>query len=174
MCELSGGWRLRIALALALIACTQESGAGDVLLLDEPTNHRKYLLSWECITLTISWWQVPFVVDLPTIVWLQRYLVSKCEHLICVVVSHDRWESNWCRVLRESIQFLYFSRALLDAVCTDVAEFKDEKIVYFPGGYSLWERNQSEMEVITLVAHILVALCSCSMACVFRRIEAIY
>ena len=44
MCELSGGWRLRIALALALIACAQESGSGDVLLLDEPTNHCKFIL----------------------------------------------------------------------------------------------------------------------------------
>lgn len=39
MCELSGGWRLRIALALALIATAKDSGYGDVLLLDEPTNH---------------------------------------------------------------------------------------------------------------------------------------
>jgi len=72
--------------------------------MDEPTNH----------------------LDLPTIVWLQRYLTTNCDHLICIVVSHDR--------------------SFLDYVCSDIAEMKDEAIKYFPDGYSQWERNQNEIE----------------------------
>ena len=39
-------------------------------------------------------------------------------------------------------------RAFLDFVCSDIAEIKDETIKYFPDGYSQWEKNQSELEVI--------------------------
>ncbi|KAL7284072.1 hypothetical protein ACG7TL_001349 [Trametes sanguinea] len=59
--ELSGGWRIRAALASALQI------EPDILLLDEPTNH----------------------LDLPAIVWLQDYLSQLSETTI-VTVSHDR------------------------------------------------------------------------------------
>ncbi|CAL8465918.1 g5454 [Coccomyxa elongata] len=58
---LSGGWRVRAALAQALFV------EPDLLLLDEPTN----------------------ALDLPTILWLQSYLKS-LEDTTIVVVSHDR------------------------------------------------------------------------------------
>jgi ATP-binding cassette subfamily F protein 3 len=56
----SGGWRMRLNLAQALMC------RSDVLLLDEPTNH----------------------LDLPAILWLERWL--KSYEGILIVVSHDR------------------------------------------------------------------------------------
>lgn len=58
---LSGGWRMRVALAKAMFV------QPDILLLDECTNH----------------------LDLAAIAWLQSYLVS-LEDVTIVCVSHDR------------------------------------------------------------------------------------
>jgi ATP-binding cassette subfamily F protein 3 len=58
--EFSGGWRMRLNLARALMS------RSDILLLDEPTNH----------------------LDLPAILWLERWL--KRYEGILLVVSHDR------------------------------------------------------------------------------------
>jgi ATP-binding cassette subfamily F protein 3 len=56
----SGGWRMRLNLARALMC------RSDILLLDEPTNH----------------------LDLPAILWLERWL-TRYEGIL-LVVSHDR------------------------------------------------------------------------------------
>lgn len=57
---LSGGWRMRVALARALFL------RPDMLMLDEPTNH----------------------MDLPAVLWLQAYLQTYDGTVI--VVSHDK------------------------------------------------------------------------------------
>ena len=59
--KLSGGWKKRLAICLALI------DKPDVLLLDEPTNH----------------------LDLEGILWLEKFL--KREAPTCVLISHDRY-----------------------------------------------------------------------------------
>lgn len=58
--EFSGGWRMRLNLARALMC------RSDILLLDEPTNH----------------------LDLPAILWLERWL--KQYEGILLLISHDR------------------------------------------------------------------------------------
>ncbi len=58
--DFSGGWRMRLNLARALMC------RSDILLLDEPTNH----------------------LDLPAILWLERWL-TRYEGIL-LVVSHDR------------------------------------------------------------------------------------
>jgi len=59
--ELSGGWKMRLALA-----CAVAQGA-DVFLLDEPTNH----------------------LDSVAVKWLQSYLVDQGERITAMIISHD-------------------------------------------------------------------------------------
>jgi len=59
--EFSGGWRMRVYLALLLVR------KPDLLLLDEPTNH----------------------LDIPSLEWLEQFLVNFKGSII--IVSHDRF-----------------------------------------------------------------------------------
>ena len=58
--ELSGGWKMRVAMARVLL------GRPDVLLMDEPTNH----------------------LDIESIIWLEEFLKSQTGALL--MTSHDR------------------------------------------------------------------------------------
>ncbi|GAO48964.1 hypothetical protein G7K_3125-t1 [Saitoella complicata NRRL Y-17804] len=67
--SLSGGWRMKLSLARAMLMNV------DVLLLDEPTNH----------------------LDITNIAWLESYLTSQ-EHMTSMIVSHDsKFLDNVCK-----------------------------------------------------------------------------
>lgn len=83
---LSGGQKTRVALC-KLLLCHP-----DILLLDEPTNH----------------------LDLPSIAWLETYLLNYTGSVI--IVSHDR----------------YF----MDRIVTKVIELENSKATVFSGSYS--------------------------------------
>lgn len=87
--QLSGGWRMRVALACSLFV------APDILMLDEPTNH----------------------LDFPAVLWLEKYLQSYSKTVL--VVSHDRQFLNGVTtdiVLFEKKQLKYY-KGNFDSFC---------------------------------------------------------
>lgn len=64
---LSGGWRMKLALARAMLQ------KADILLLDEPTNH----------------------LDVINVAWVKTYLNSLTD-VTCIIVSHDSGLLNDC------------------------------------------------------------------------------
>ncbi|MGZ5386733.1 MAG: ABC-F family ATP-binding cassette domain-containing protein [Solirubrobacterales bacterium] len=93
----SGGELTRASLARALAA------RPDLLLLDEPTNH----------------------LDIPTLEWLERYLVE--FEAAVVLVAHDRW--------------------FLEAVGTSVLELEAGRGRFFSGPWHAWRTEQAAREI---------------------------
>ncbi|EGB11163.1 hypothetical protein AURANDRAFT_22099 [Aureococcus anophagefferens] len=76
ICNLSGGWKMKLALARAVLL------NADLLLLDEPTNH----------------------LDVQKQAWLCDFLTGpECEHVTTLVVSHDSKFLN--KVLTDVIHY---------------------------------------------------------------------
>lgn len=96
--EFSGGWRMRVLLAKMMLQAPQ------LLLLDEPTNH----------------------LDLPSIEWLERYLLSYPGSII--VVSHDRH--------------------FLDKIVTKIVEVWQRDLVQYSGNYSFYLKEKEERMIL--------------------------
>lgn len=96
--QFSGGWRMRVLLAKMMLQ------APELLLLDEPTNH----------------------LDLPSIEWLERYLVGYPGSV--VIVSHDR----------------YF----LDRMVTKIVEVWQRDLHQYSGNYSFYIKEKEERMVL--------------------------
>jgi ATP-binding cassette subfamily F protein 3 len=92
--EFSGGWRVRLNLARALMC------RSDLLLLDEPTNH----------------------LDLDMVIWLEDWLRAYPGTLL--LISHDR--------------------EFLDSVVTHVLHINHQRVGFYPGNYSAFERVRTE------------------------------
>lgn len=95
--SLSGGWRTRCDLACALIQNT------DVLMLDEPTNF----------------------LDLPAIVWLQRYVETSLSKTSVVVVTHDRDFAD--AVAQELLLVRLTPAKTLEVFKGNLTEYENEK-----------------------------------------------
>ncbi len=125
--DMSGGWRMRVALARALFAaptllllvravllCASACACGaDVLPFsfcqDEPTNH----------------------LDLEACVWLEGYL--KTYNKCLVMVSH--------------------SQDFLNGVCTHIIWLTHGKLTYYTGNYDTYCKTVAENEVIQTKKH---------------------
>lgn len=92
--NLSGGWRTRCSLACALCQSV------DLLLLDEPTNF----------------------LDLPSIIWLERYIQDMSDDTTVMVVTHDR--------------------AFGDEVADELLVLRHQQLERFRGNLSMYETDR--------------------------------
>ncbi|KAJ9620749.1 uncharacterized protein PV06_03363 [Exophiala oligosperma] len=95
--SLSGGWRTRCDLACALIQQT------DVLMLDEPTNF----------------------LDLPAIVWLERFIKHSLVDTTVVVTTHDRDFAD--AVAQELVLVRLTPEKSLEVFKGSLTEYENEK-----------------------------------------------
>eukprot|EP00300_Choanocystis_sp_HF-7_P036932 c52891_g1_i1.p1 GENE.c52891_g1_i1~~c52891_g1_i1.p1 ORF type:complete len:619 (-),score=160.90 c52891_g1_i1:107-1909(-) len=93
-CDMSGGWRMRVALARALFVSPA------LLLMDEPTNH----------------------LDLAACVWLEEYLSTYSKILVIVSHSQDFLNGVCTHTMQLSEQQLRYWGGNYDTYCATKAE----------------------------------------------------
>jgi ATP-binding cassette, subfamily F, member 3 len=119
--SLSGGWRMRVALAAALFI------EPDLLMLGKQAS------DWILVVLLLTEISNQFIrylatdepsnhLDVMAVLWLESYLVNYSKTVL--IVSHDR--------------------SLLDEVCTDIIEFKKKKLTYYRGNFGNYVRLRDE------------------------------
>jgi elongation factor 3 len=119
---LSGGWRMKLALARAMLQ------NADILLLDEPTNHlgKNLCVSFSYFDFLKCACRLTFLLSLSDVInvaWVKTYLNS-LDNVTAIIVSHDS--------------------GLLNDCCTNIMSFDNLKLRTFKGNLDEYVKSHPE------------------------------